>query len=403
MSVSSEIKEIKKRITSLIQPILESGEFISNRQIQILTRLKSEIIALCISFLPLKVDFSTDAWQMEVFFWVTSNPNYNDYSRELNVQFNQKDPWSDLCQFDKVRFLETISDLMSPTSEALKDSPTTRQNEVGSTLGVRNLQKAARLINEHIPSSAKIAFLDYITGNCYALFDAFVHCLDKKLVGVSSTDILNFDKHPGMKEQGITFVQGDVFSATTLLVAWIKTILDSIQYIVINICSPPPNLGVEIAILTTWARVRKTFPHIKILICITGELGASDGIGGLYHFLKSSPYLRRIESEIISKEEFVVKTTNLYELIDADNEVLDAFDGEIFATLQSAPKTPAIEMKHSCSFPMCRKSAHMGCSKCKKVRYCSKECQKIHWKNGHKTECKTSCEIQSEGGCEIVP
>lgn len=29
------------------------------------------------------------------------------------------------------------------------------------------------------------------------------------------------------------------------------------------------------------------------------------------------------------------------------------------------------------------------CSKCKKAAYCSKECQKFHWKRAHKTDCGT--------------
>jgi MYND finger/Sel1 repeat len=30
-----------------------------------------------------------------------------------------------------------------------------------------------------------------------------------------------------------------------------------------------------------------------------------------------------------------------------------------------------------------------SCSKCKSVKYCSRECQVEHWKNGHKSQCKT--------------
>jgi hypothetical protein len=40
-----------------------------------------------------------------------------------------------------------------------------------------------------------------------------------------------------------------------------------------------------------------------------------------------------------------------------------------------------------CSF--CGKTEHelWKCSHCRKVQYCSKECQTIHWKNGHKERC----------------
>lgn len=35
-----------------------------------------------------------------------------------------------------------------------------------------------------------------------------------------------------------------------------------------------------------------------------------------------------------------------------------------------------------------RLKAFHGCSACKKVRYCSKECQTLDWKAGHKLVCK---------------
>ena len=31
---------------------------------------------------------------------------------------------------------------------------------------------------------------------------------------------------------------------------------------------------------------------------------------------------------------------------------------------------------------------HKVCSNCKSVYYCSQECQRVHWKNGHKEQCK---------------
>ena len=37
--------------------------------------------------------------------------------------------------------------------------------------------------------------------------------------------------------------------------------------------------------------------------------------------------------------------------------------------------------------PMCQKTARNKCTACKEVFYCSKGCQKKHWKQ-HKFECK---------------
>jgi hypothetical protein len=40
-----------------------------------------------------------------------------------------------------------------------------------------------------------------------------------------------------------------------------------------------------------------------------------------------------------------------------------------------------------CSAPQCYNSGTKICSRCKKARYCSSECQKLHWKT-HKIMCK---------------
>lgn len=42
---------------------------------------------------------------------------------------------------------------------------------------------------------------------------------------------------------------------------------------------------------------------------------------------------------------------------------------------------------------MCGKSSKAVCAKCKVMKYCSKECQKKHWKEGHKKVCRTPEEI----------
>ena len=49
----------------------------------------------------------------------------------------------------------------------------------------------------------------------------------------------------------------------------------------------------------------------------------------------------------------------------------------------------------SCCSPMCSVEKSDGgkdllkCSRCKTARYCSKECQRYHWKNGHKQLCNS--------------
>lgn len=44
------------------------------------------------------------------------------------------------------------------------------------------------------------------------------------------------------------------------------------------------------------------------------------------------------------------------------------------------------KMTNTCA--VCGVPAHQKCGGCKNVSYCGKEHQKIHWKKGHKAECK---------------
>jgi MYND finger len=43
-----------------------------------------------------------------------------------------------------------------------------------------------------------------------------------------------------------------------------------------------------------------------------------------------------------------------------------------------------------------RTKAFMQCSKCRSVRYCSRECQVLHWKKGHKKECSLLASKQTQ-------
>ena len=42
---------------------------------------------------------------------------------------------------------------------------------------------------------------------------------------------------------------------------------------------------------------------------------------------------------------------------------------------------------------ICGTKTNMKCKGCKKTYYCSRECQKIDWNNGHKHTCKTRASI----------
>ncbi|XP_022982089.1 ubiquitin carboxyl-terminal hydrolase 18-like [Cucurbita maxima] len=49
---------------------------------------------------------------------------------------------------------------------------------------------------------------------------------------------------------------------------------------------------------------------------------------------------------------------------------------------------------------VCGNMGSKKCSRCKAVRYCSPTCQQVHWKSGHKTECKNFQECRNTNDCE---
>ena len=51
----------------------------------------------------------------------------------------------------------------------------------------------------------------------------------------------------------------------------------------------------------------------------------------------------------------------------------------------------------ACSKPQPEGTVFPGCSKCKAAKYCSKQCQVVHFRNGHKKVCKISCTYLEEG------
>ena len=54
------------------------------------------------------------------------------------------------------------------------------------------------------------------------------------------------------------------------------------------------------------------------------------------------------------------------------------------------PTAPAPAAQSCCAAPGCLKEAHLKCSRCQTVRYCSKACQVTHWKAGHSKACRAA-------------
>eukprot|EP01084_Bolivina_argentea_P015764 29535_1 len=84
------------------------------------------------------------------------------------------------------------------------------------------------------------------------------------------------------------------------------------------------------------------------------------------------------------------KDINEYEkLMEMWHDIIHNFSENPFKT------NVAYDLKHnvysaSCGWPLCRKNAETfrKCSQCKSIRYCSRNCQKKHWKFMHSKQCK---------------
>jgi len=70
-----------------------------------------------------------------------------------------------------------------------------------------------------------------------------------------------------------------------------------------------------------------------------------------------------------------------------DKKIEDSISNALTNTNITA--STSIPSLTQCNNPLCNKpdatSSFSKCAKCKKVCYCSRDCQVIHWKNGHKT------------------
>jgi len=61
--------------------------------------------------------------------------------------------------------------------------------------------------------------------------------------------------------------------------------------------------------------------------------------------------------------------------------------------MSNKPDKPTTQRQ--CSNKQCTNEGSKTCSRCKSARYCSQQCQKVHWKAIHKREC-TSPDSESE-------
>jgi hypothetical protein len=74
-------------------------------------------------------------------------------------------------------------------------------------------------------------------------------------------------------------------------------------------------------------------------------------------------------------------------MIQREARVIDRIAIEKFNFSQDSNRNNNDEEENKeCSW--CKMPSKYSCSQCKKVKYCGRDCQRSHWKNGHKQECE---------------
>ncbi len=73
--------------------------------------------------------------------------------------------------------------------------------------------------------------------------------------------------------------------------------------------------------------------------------------------------------------------------VDNTPETADQYKKYLSATFTEFDRNMAkFDPRTMCAW--CSKTSSSVCTRCKESKYCSKDCQKKHWKAGHKSVCK---------------
>ncbi|KAK4411722.1 Ubiquitin carboxyl-terminal hydrolase 17 [Sesamum angolense] len=88
-----------------------------------------------------------------------------------------------------------------------------------------------------------------------------------------------------------------------------------------------------------------------------------------------------------AKKEEILRLVAMASEEEAEIAKLQAVDGYSY-TPPPPPPSPPPQLEKRCYCAVCYRPTTTRCSQCKAVRYCSGKCQIIHWRQGHKDDCR---------------
>ncbi|KAL0396506.1 UNVERIFIED_CONTAM: Ubiquitin carboxyl-terminal hydrolase 17 [Sesamum calycinum] len=89
-----------------------------------------------------------------------------------------------------------------------------------------------------------------------------------------------------------------------------------------------------------------------------------------------------------AKKEEILRLVAMASEEEAEIAKLQAVDGYSYTPPPPPPPSPPPQLEKRCYCAVCYRPTTTRCSQCKALRYCSGKCQIIHWRQGHKDDCR---------------
>ncbi|KAL0947158.1 hypothetical protein HGRIS_013285 [Hohenbuehelia grisea] len=101
-----------------------------------------------------------------------------------------------------------------------------------------------------------------------------------------------------------------------------------------------------------------------------------------------------LRQDLASKLEIITETASFASLSTVQQAEVQRLHG-LLGALEAMPEATYVTSTRQylegqlegCAYPDCDEDGAQRCTRCKSVEYCGKECQTLHWKNGHKLVC----------------